>query len=114
MTVFTWPEGVNMRFYGMNQKPKDNVKQTEYISGRTVSYNVNSRCIMTTACSLRLRKKDELSLFWSWYNFTLGGTAGVFSCSALGDGYYRFTAVPAPSNTDTVYRTLDLSIEEVY
>lgn len=108
-----WPTTVNNRFFAYNEKPKDNVVLSEYISGRVVGYQRNTKKLKTIKCSIKLRIKDELPLFWTWFNDTLGQTAGAFSCAALGNGLYRFTAIPEPANTDLKYRVLTLELEEV-
>lgn len=113
MTITQWSNKVNKRFYGFNEKPKDRAKITEYISGRTTAYNTNTRSVMSFTCSLKLTKK-ELAFFWEWFNDELGGTAGIFDCSALGNKHYRFTDIPDPQNTEQSRRILSMSIEEVY
>lgn len=108
-----WDSTINTRFFGFSEKPKERTKKTEYLSGRVTAYNTNTRSVMTFSCSIRL-KKNELKRFWAWFNDELGGTAGVFTCAALGGKYYRFSEIPEPQDTGQKYRTLDLSIEEVY
>lgn len=113
--IFTnWKSGVNTKFYALSRQPKANTELTEYSSGRVVAWQKNTKKQFAISCSLMLRVEDELPLFWSWFNDELGQTAGAFKCEALGDKYYRFTSVPSPSDTDTVYRVLNLEIEEVY
>lgn len=114
MTLVNWPSTVNTKFYAFNEQPKDNTVITENLSGRIVGKQVNTRNIMTYACSLHLERKTELVAFWEWYNDTLGGLSGAFLCSALGDKQYRFTSVPSPQDTNQKYRELSLNIEEVY
>ena len=58
--------------------------------------------------------KEELALFWTWYNDVLGQNAGAFQCPALGDGVYRFASVPSPEDTDQKSRVLSMEIEEVF
>ena len=113
MTITQWSDKVNSRFFGFNEKPKDRTKKTEYMSGRVTAYNTNTRAVMAFSCSLKLTKK-ELADFWEWYNDDLGGQAGVFSCPALGDKYYRFADIPEPQDTEQTYRVLSMSIEEIY
>lgn len=114
MTLVTWPNNVNKKFFAFNEQAKDNTIITENLSGRTTGKQINTRNIMQFNCSIKLDKPEELSAFWDWYNDTLGQTAGAFTCSALGDKQYRFTDTPSPSDTNQKYRILDLSIEEVY
>ncbi len=113
MDVYQWPDGVGTRFFGMNGKPKENVKLTEFLSGRTVGIRNNTKQIMTWTLSLRLTMR-ELEIFWSWFNDTLGQTAGGFLCPALGPNVYRFTGIPDPQDTDQTARTLKMDIEEVF
>lgn len=113
MTITEWSENVNSKFFGFNERPKENSKTTEYLSGRVTSYNVNTRSVMSFSCSLQL-DKTELAIFWTWYNDSLGGLAGCFQCSALGNGVYRFSDIPEPQDTNQQFRVLSMNIEEVY
>lgn len=114
MIQVNWNSNVNTKFFAFSDKPKDNVELTEYLSGRTVGYQRNTKKIMTFSCSLSLRVKDELPAFWNWFNDELGQTAGAFYCPALGSKLYRFVSVPSPSDTTRTKRTLTMEIEEVY
>lgn len=112
MIISTWP--VNQKFFAFSDQPKSNTQQVENLSGRVVTYQKNTKKIMTFTCSIKLKVKTELPLFWDWYNDTLGQTAGGFTCAALGDGVYHFVSTPNPQNTDTVNRILNLEIEELF
>lgn len=113
MTITQWSESVNSKFFAFNERPKGNTRQTDYLSGRVTAYQVNTRNVMTFSCSLQLTK-EELANFWEWFNDELGGLSGVFSCAALGQGYYRFAEIPDPQDTNQLYRVLSMNIEEVY
>ena len=114
MIMTVWPSAVNDNFFGYKDNPKNNVQKTEFIAGRTIGFQVNTKKSKTIECSLRLKVDTELDAFWDWFNDELGQTAGWFTCPALGDGYYQFTDVPSPANTDRIYRKLTLKIEEVF
>lgn len=109
-----WSANVNKRFFGLNEKPKENTRVTEFMSGRTVGEQINTRAVMQYSCSLLLAVPDELNNFWAWFNDELGALAGVFTCDAIGDGQYRFVSTPEPQDTSRVWRELSLEIEEVY
>lgn len=114
MTVTAWSSSVNTDFFGYKDKAKDNVVTTTFISGRTASYLRNTKSLKEFSCSLALKVQNgELSAFWDWYNNTLGGTAGFFSCSALGSGTYRFKDIPDPQTTSRSTQILQMNIEEV-
>ncbi len=113
MTITDWNANINSKFFAFNEKPKDNTKKTDYVSGRVTAYNVNTRNVMTFSCSLQLNK-TELALFWEWYNEDLGGLSGVFRCPALGSALYRFSEIPDPQDTNQQFRVLSMNIEEVY
>lgn len=113
MILSEYPSNINSRFYAFNDKPRDNVELTEFISGRIVGYQRNTKKQMEFNCKIKLSVKKELPLFWTWFNDVLGQTAGAFTCSAIGSGTYRFTAVPEPEDTDLQYRVLNLSIQEL-
>lgn len=114
MTVTEWSSSVNTKFYAYSKVPKDNFNSSEFASGRTVYTLKNTRFVNSIKCSLALDKKSgEYEAFWNWYTVTLGGPTGVFTCSALGTSYYRFTSTPSATETQTKAK-LDLEIEEVY
>jgi len=113
MVVSNWPNTINKKFFGFNSKPKENTKLTQFISGRTVAYQANTKKIMTYNFSLSLNN-TELAAFWTWFNDDLGQTAGAFSCDALGSNNYRFVSIPEPQDTDTNNRVLSLEVEEVF
>ena len=110
----TWPDSVNDKFYGFSDKPVDNYVMSENISGRVVGYKRNSSNLFEFTCNLKLDMPTELNAFWNWFNNTLGGLTGKFTCSALGNKVYRFTSIPEPGNTDRKFRLLSLEIAEVY
>lgn len=112
MTITTWPETVNTRFFAYNKQLKENVVVSEFVSGRVSGYKKNSRPQFTYNCSLMMTKEEEAD-FWAWFE-AMGTTLGAFSCSALGVGYFRFVSVPTPQDTDQTHTTLEMEIEDLY
>ncbi len=113
MNVYTWPSTVNTRFFSGNDKPKENTETVSYLSGRQVSYQINTKKLMTFKVKLEVTKA-ELALFWTWYNDVLGQNANAFTCTALGNNVYRFVSIPDPEDTDQTTRVLSMEIEEVF
>ena len=113
MTIVQWPSNIPSNFFSGNDQPKANTETTTFLSGRQVSWQINTKKLMTYKVKLRLTKA-KLALFWTWFNDTLGQNANAFTCSALGSGTYRFVSVPQPEHTDQTKRTLAMEIEEVY
>lgn len=113
MNVYPWPESVNSKFFSGNDRPKENTETVSFLSGRQVSYQINTKKLMTYKLKLKLTKA-ELALFWTWYNDVLGQNACAFSCSAIGNSVYRFKSVPEPEDTGQKTRVLSMEIEEVY
>lgn len=109
MTVYNFAN-VNTNFYDYSAKKIDNSVMTEYTSGRKVGYLKNTKNAMTIECSLLLTK-TETATFWTWFD-GIGGVTGIFKCSALGSGNYRFLEVPSPT-TSQEWTTLAMTIEEV-
>ena len=68
---------------------------------------------MTYKMKLQLTK-EQLSLFWTWFNDVLGQNANAFTCPAIGSGTYRFVSVPSPDDTNQTKRILSMEIEEVF
>ena len=112
MVKTEWLENINNKFYAFSDVPKENTITQEYTSGRVVSFQRNTKKVMTFSCKIKLSVDTELPLFWAWFNDVLGQTSGYFKCSAFGTRYYRFVSVPTPEDTDRQYRTLSLEIEE--
>lgn len=113
MILTNWPEAVNSNFFSLSYKPKENTEETSYISGRVVAWQKNSKKTMVFSGKLLLDVNSELPYFWSWFNDTLGQTAGAFTCAAIGTAAYRFTSVPEPEDTDNFKRVINLEFEEV-
>lgn len=112
MTISNWPETVNTRFFGYQKKPKENAIVSEFVSGRVSGYKKNSFLQFIHSCSLLLTK-EETAEFWEWFE-EMGTTTGAFTCTALGSGYFRFVSIPSPQDTDQMYTTLDMEIEDIY
>lgn len=113
MNVYEWPETIPSNFYSGNDQPKANTETTTFLSGRQVSWQTNTKKIMTYKLKLQLTK-TQLAAFWTWYNDVLGQNANAFTCAALGSATYRFVSIPAPEDTKQTKRVLSLEIEEVF
>ena len=112
MTVVSWPTGVNTKFFSGNDQPKANTETTSFLSGRQVSWRINTKSLMTYKLKLQLTK-SELALFWTWFNDQLGQNANAFTCAAIGNSNYRFVSIPSPDDTNQTKRILSMEIEEV-
>lgn len=113
MNVYTWPNTIPSKFFSGNDKPKKNTETTSFLSGRQVSWQLNTKKLMTLKVKLELTK-TELALFWTWYNDVLGQNANAFTCPALGSSTYRFVSIPDPEDTNQKSRVLNMEIEEVF
>jgi len=114
MILTNWPNGVNTKFYGFQKKPKENTKKFDSVNGRSVAYLTNTKSVMTYSMKIDLEVGTEEDAFISWFNDTLGGLSGAFTCSAIGNKNYCFAAIPSPNDTDLRIKSYDLEIEEVY
>ena len=112
MTVYSWPQNVNSKFFSGNDQPVGNTEEVTYLSGRRVSWQINTKKIMSYKLKLSLTK-TELGYFWTWFNDTIGQKAGAFPCAGLGNGVYRFKSIPSPEDTNQTTRVLSMEIEEV-
>ena len=114
MNVIAWPTtSFNDRFFSGNDQPKANTETTSFLSGRQVSWQINTKKIMTYKVKIQFTK-TELALFWTWFNDVLGQNANAFTCTGLGSAVYRFVSVPSPDDTNQKKRILSMEIEEVY
>ena len=104
------------RYFLSFNKPFNDFFETEttsFLSGRQVSWQINTKKIMTYKMRLKLTK-TQLADFWTWFNDTLGQNANAFTCSAIGNGTYRFVSIPSPDDTNQTSRVLTMEIEEVF
>lgn len=114
MTYTAWSSSVNTKFFALTNSYSENTNTSEFASGRKAVFLKNTRFIKTTKCSLSLNMKNgEYNAFWTWYTDVLGGTAGVFTCPALGSGFFRFKSAPSES-TGLLQRKIEMEIEEIY
>ncbi len=113
MNVVAWPQTIPTKFFSGNDQPKPNTETTSFMSGRQVSWQINTKKIMTYKLRLKLTK-TQLADFWTWFNDTLGQNANAFTCSAIGNGTYRFVSIPSPDDTNQTSRVLTMEIEEVF
>lgn len=113
MNVVAWPQTIPTKFFSGNDQPKANTETTSFLSGRQVSWQINTKKIMTYKMRLKLTK-TQLADFWTWFNDILGQNANAFTCSAIGNGTYRFVSIPSPDDTNQTSRVLTMEIEEVF
>ena len=113
MNVYQWPSEIPSKFFSGNDQPKENTETTSFLSGRQVSWQINTKKLMIHKIKLEL-SKTKLAAFWTWYNDVLGQNANAFTCSALGNSTYRFVSVPTPEDTDQQTRVLSMEIEEIF
>lgn len=114
MTYTAWSSSVNTKFFALTNSYNENTNTSEFASGRKVTFLKNSRFIKTIKCSLSLGiKNGEYDAFWTWFKDVLGGPAGVFTCPALGSGFFRFKSAPSES-AGLLQRKIEMEIEEIY
>lgn len=113
MEIIDWDENINTKFYSFSKKPVENTKMTEFMSGRRIGSQINTKKLMFFTCKLRLTKAEE-DLFWTWFNDELGQTVNCFTCPALSSNYLQFVSIPEPDGTDQKWTTLNLEIQEVF
>lgn len=113
MIKTSWPTTINQKFYAFQENPKENVELSENLSGRIIGHKINSKSIMQYSFTIKFTK-SELGAFWAWFNNILGQTSGAFTCSALGSGFFRFTEIPSPEDTNQTYREISCKVEQFF
>jgi|SRR5574344_646215 hypothetical protein len=74
------------KLYGVQTGYVDNAIKTEYDSGRVIAMQRNSKNKRKYAVSYAATKAQK-TIFFNWYENTLGGNAGTFTAPSLrGDG----------------------------
>lgn len=43
MNVYTWPPEINSKFFSGNSQPKENTETVSFLSGRQVSFQINTK-----------------------------------------------------------------------
>ena len=88
------------RLYGVQTGYVDNAIKTEFDSGRVISCLRNSKNKRRYSVSYCATRAQE-TIFFNWYENTLGGNAGTFTAPSLrGDGTtqeYRIEGTPTSS-----------------
>ncbi len=88
------------RLYGVQTGYVDNAIKTEFDSGRVISVQRNSKNKRRYSVSYCATRAQE-TIFFNWYENTLGGNAGTFTAPSLrGDGTtqeYRIEGTPTSS-----------------
>ena len=88
------------KLYGVQTGFVDNAIKTEYDSGRVVMIQKNSRNKRRYNVSYAATKTQETA-FFNWYENTLGGNAGTFTCTSLRGNNtqqeYRIEGTPTSS-----------------
>ncbi|MCQ2411015.1 MAG: hypothetical protein MJ053_06040 [Elusimicrobiaceae bacterium] len=85
------------KLYGVNRGYEDNAIITKFDSGRVIATQRNSKNKRKYALSYAATKQQK-TIFFNWYENTLGGNAGTFTAPSLrGDGStqeYMFVGTP--------------------
>lgn len=88
------------KLYGVQTGYVDNAIKTEFDSGRVISCQRNSKNKRRYSVSYCATRAQE-TIFFNWYENTLGGNAGTFTAPSLrGDGTtqeYRIEGTPTSS-----------------
>ena len=88
------------KLYGVQIGYVDNAIKTEFDSGRVISVQRNSKNKRRYSVSYCATRAQE-TIFFNWYENTLGGNAGTFTAPSLrGDGTtqeYRIEGTPTSS-----------------
>lgn len=88
------------KLYGVQTGYVDNAIKSEYDSGRVVAIQKNGRNRRRYNVSYAATKTQETA-FFNWYENTLGGNAGTFTCASLRDNgqtqEYRIEGTPTSS-----------------
>lgn len=110
-----WPTGVNTNAYGMSTGVKENVKATEFESGKSRTFLLNSEPKRIFSFNIDFWSDEEEKAFWTWYDNVLLSGSESFSFPDLlehtGDGEYVMTDTPSVSGQ--MPKTVSISVREV-
>lgn len=114
MTIYSWPENVPSKAYGVQPGYADNVIRKESDSGLVLQYAKNTYTQKTYTFGVHMTKK-QYALFDAWFKDVLGGGAAPFYFPSL-DGNpgmvaYYMTEPPDPSTGQT-FKDVSISVIE--
>ena len=112
--MVAWPTGVNTDAYGMSTGVKENIKMTEFESGKARTFLRNSAPKHTFSFNIDFWSDEEEKAFWTWYDNVLLAGSKSFSFPDLlehvGDGEYVMTDTPSISGQ--MPKTVSISVRE--
>ncbi|MBR7080846.1 MAG: hypothetical protein IKI40_10080 [Treponema sp.] len=116
MTVYSWPEGVPTKCFGVTDSLDDNRVVTKSESGIVLSYSRNTFTPRVWKLSIHMTR-PQYELLIAWYRNVLGGGSGWFRYTDLAklDGTmatYMMDSVPVPNGTQK-YIDVDFEFREV-
>ena len=98
------------KLYGVQTGYEDNAITTQFDSGRTISVQRNSKNKRRYSVSYAATRAQE-TIFFTWYENTLGGNAGTFTAPSLrGDNTtqeYRMEGTPTSSGMNIKTITME-------
>lgn len=110
-----WPTGVNTNAYSMSAGVKENIKVTEFESGKSRTFLLNSAPKRVFSFNIDFWSDEEEKAFWTWYDNVLLSGSESFSFPDLlehtGDAEYVMTDTPSVSGQ--MPKTVSISVREV-
>ena len=113
MTIYTWPEGVPKKIYGLKRSVNDNRVVTQSESGIVLQWAKNTFVPRNFSFGLHLTDAQE-TVFMDWVRNTLSGGSGYFrfSLDGVNTNVYRFVNMP-DSDGSPGFKDVQCEIEEV-
>ncbi|ERF61750.1 hypothetical protein HMPREF0860_1605 [Treponema socranskii subsp. socranskii VPI DR56BR1116 = ATCC 35536] len=110
-----WPTGVNKSAYGMNTGVKENIKVTEFESGKSRSFLLNSAPQHTFSFNIDFWSDEEERAFWTWYDHVLlsGSESFLFPDLFTHTGNTEYIMTDTPSVSGQMPKTVSITVREV-
>ena len=110
-----WPAGVNKSAYGMNTGVKENIKTTEFESGKSRTFLRNSAPKHTFSFNIDFWSDEEERAFWTWYDNVLlsGSESFLFPDLFTHTGTTEYIMTDTPAVSGQMPKTVSITVREV-
>ena len=110
-----WPAGVNKDAYGMSTSVKENIKMTEFESGKSRSFLLNTAPTHTFSFNLEFWSDAEARAVRTWYDNVLlsGSESFLFPDLFTHTGNTEYIMTDTPSVSGQMPKTVSITVREV-
>ena len=110
-----WAAGVNKTADGMSTGVKENIKATEFESGKSRTFLLNSAPKHTFSFNIDFWSDEEERIFWTWYDNVLlsGSESFLFPDLFTHTGTTEYIMTDTPAVSGQMPKTVSITVREV-